>query len=87
MDPEGIDLDNRAGSDRDVAAEVTLARKTLETARSALDRAVADLPDVDGNEAMATPALLLLLFGAVRAKEQLSQLEALEASHAVGAPS
>ena len=38
--------------------------------------AVAALPDIDGDEAMATPSLLLLLFGAVRAKEQLSDLEA-----------
>jgi hypothetical protein len=81
MDPDGIDLRSRTGAAGDVAAEVTLARKTLENARSALDRAVAALPDVDGDEAMATPTLLLLLFGAVRAKAQLSQLEAVQASH------
>jgi hypothetical protein len=81
MDPDGIDPGNRTEAGRDVAAEVTLARKTLETARSALDLAVAALPDVDGDEAMATPALLLLLFGAVKAKEHLSQLEALHAGH------
>jgi len=39
--------------------------------------ALAALPDVDGDEAMATPALLLLLLGAVKAKEHLSTLEAL----------
>jgi hypothetical protein len=57
-----------------VAAELAAARETLQNARSALDSAVAALPD--GAEAMATPALLLLLFGAVRAKEHLSDLEA-----------
>jgi hypothetical protein len=59
-----------------MAAEVAVARETLQNARSALDSAVAALPDIDGDEAMATPSLLLLLFGAVRAKEQLSDLEA-----------
>jgi hypothetical protein len=77
MDPDRIDPDNRNGTGRDVAVEVTLARETLEKARSALDRAVAALPDIDGDEAMATPSLLLLLFGAVTAKEHLGELEAL----------
>jgi hypothetical protein len=76
MDPGWIDPVNKNGPRRDVAAEVVLARETLRNARSALDLAVAALPDVDGNEAMATPALLLLLFGAVRAKEHLNKLEA-----------
>jgi hypothetical protein len=87
MEPSGIDPLIRTGADRDVAAEVTSARKTLDRARSALDRAVAALPEVDGDEAMATPSLLLLLFGAVRAKEQLSQLEALEAGEPARQPS
>jgi hypothetical protein len=81
MDPDAIDPGNRTGGRRDVAAEVTIARKALETARSALDRAVAALPDIDGDEAMATPTLLLLLFGAVKAKEHLSRLEALHTPH------
>lgn len=81
MDPDAIDPQIRDGAGRGVAAEVKVARKTLETARSALDLAVAALPDIDGDEAMATPALLLLLFGAVRAKEHLSNLEALQAGH------
>ena len=76
MDPGGIDPPNPSGRRADVAAEVILARETLWHARSALDSAVAALPDVDGDEAMATPTLLLLLFGAVRAKEHLSDLEA-----------
>jgi len=81
MGPDAIDLTNRNGDGRDVAAEVTVARKALEKARSALDQAVACLPDIDGDEAMATPTLLLLLFGAVRAKETLGRLEALQARH------
>jgi len=76
MDPGGIDTLKQNGPERDVGAEVTVARETLRNARSALDLAVAALPDVDGDEAMATPTLLLLLFGAVRAKEHLSILEA-----------
>ena len=76
MDRGGIDPLNQNRRGRDVTAEVTSARETPRNARSALDLAVAALPDVDGDEAMATPALLLLLFGAVRAKEQLSKLEA-----------
>jgi hypothetical protein len=67
----------------DVAAEVSVARRTLETARSALDCAIAALPEIDGDEAMATPALMLLLFGAVRAKEHLGRLEAIQA-HQLG---
>ena len=81
MDPGGIDPLNRGGPRRDVAAEVAVARETLRDARSALDTAVAALPDVDGDEAMATPALLMLLFGAVRAKEHLSRLEVLHTGH------
>jgi len=76
MDPRWIDSPSRSGPRRDVAAEVAVARETLQSARSALDSAVAALPDIDGDEAMATPSLLLLLFGAVRAKEELSDLEA-----------
>jgi hypothetical protein len=76
MDPDGIDPLHQDGNGRDVVAEVTLARETLRNARSALDVAVGGLPDIDGDEAMATPALLLLLFGAVKAKERLTRLEA-----------
>jgi len=76
MDPRAIDSPNRGGPTGDAAVEVAVARETLRNARSALDSAVAALPDVDGDEAMATPALLLLLFGAVRAKEHLKALEA-----------
>ena len=76
MGTGGIDPHSQSGPRRDLAAEVAVARVTLQNARSALDSAVGALPDVDGDEAMATPTLLLLLFGAVRAKKHLSELEA-----------
>jgi hypothetical protein len=69
MDPIGIDVRR--------AADVGAARQTLDEARSRLDTAVAGMPLVDGDETMATPELLLLLVGAVRAKERLDALEAL----------
>jgi hypothetical protein len=77
MNPVGIDRLSRNGPRRDLVTDVSLAREALAERRSALDLAVAGLPDVDGDEAMATPALLRLLLGAVRAKENLSRLEAL----------
>ena len=61
----------------DVTEEVMLARNRLQNARSALDLVVGAMPDIDGEETMATPRLLLLLLGAVRAKEDLDKLEAL----------
>ena len=61
---------------REVSADVVMARQTLDDARCKLDLAVAALPDVDGDRVMATPALLSLLVGAVRAKEHLGKLEA-----------
>jgi hypothetical protein len=84
MDPVGIDgLRNQTeGEKRDVAADVGVARKRLEDARSRLDVAVAALPDAGGDERMATPALLTLLLGAVTAKQRLKDLEALLAATA-----
>ena len=61
----------------EVTPELTLARKRLQSARSALDLAVGAQPAGAGEETMATPRLLLLLLGAVRAKEDLDRLEAL----------
>jgi len=37
MDPDGIDPLHQDGNGRDVVAEVTLARETLQNARSALE--------------------------------------------------
>jgi hypothetical protein len=69
MDPAGFD------GRRNLVADVDVARQTLLDARSRLDLALAALPEIDGDEAMATPALLLLLVGAVKAKERLGRLE------------
>ena len=73
MDRDAIEPPSGRGPRRDVAAEVALARQTARNARSAVDMAVAALPDF---EAMATPTLLLLLSSAVRATRDLGELEA-----------
>ncbi len=76
MDPVGSDA-LYGSRPRPDTVDVGAARLTLAEARSRLDSAVAGLPDVDADEAMATPEILLLLVGAVRAKERLDELEAL----------
>jgi hypothetical protein len=75
MDPVGIDVPRP----RPDTADVCAARQTLEEARTRLDSAVAGLTAVDGDEAMATPELLVLLVGAVAAKERLDALQAVVA--------
>lgn len=55
--------------------EVAAARTILAHARAELDLAVAELPELAGDEAVATPRVLALLVGAVRAKEHLDELE------------
>jgi hypothetical protein len=57
--------------------EIGAARRTLEEARCRLDSALAGMPEIDGDEAMATPKLLMLLVGAVDAKKRLDALLAL----------
>jgi hypothetical protein len=74
MDPVGIDA-SKNRTPGALAADVGIARQRLADARSRLDVAVAALPDVGGDEAMATPALLSLLLGAMTAKERLEELE------------
>jgi hypothetical protein len=64
----------RAMSD-DVAARVTEARGVLQAARDNLDEAVAALPDVGPDNAIATPALRDLLLRVVEARRQLEGLE------------
>ena len=81
MGPGGIDPSNRNGPRRDLAAQVALARQTLQNARSAVDMAVAALPDF---EEMATATLLLLLSSSVRAMRDLSELEAQLAGQTAG---
>jgi hypothetical protein len=61
----------------DMAAKVTVARVVLQAARDSLDAAVASLPDGTADNAMATPALLGLLFRVVEARRRLDGLELL----------
>ena len=56
-------------------ARVTAARGVLQTARDNLDEAVTGIPDHEGDNAMATPALLTLLLRAVEARRRLDGLE------------
>lgn len=69
----------------DAASDVLAARQVLALARADLDAAVASLPDVDGDEAMATPTLLALLLQAVTAKGHLSALEVVLTAQQAGA--
>ena len=58
-------------------ARVAVARRSLERARSHLDDAMGTLPDrEEGDDRMATPALLALLLNAVAARRHLADLEA-----------
>jgi hypothetical protein len=59
----------------DLAADVVAARQALSLARADLDEAVAAAPEVDGEEALASPGLLALLLRAVSAKNHLDHLE------------
>jgi len=56
-------------------ARVAVARRSLESARAHLDDAVGTLPDREGDDTMATPALLALLLNAVAARRHLADLE------------
>jgi hypothetical protein len=57
-------------------ARVAVARRSLQRARDHLDDAMSTLPDREGDNTMATPALLALLLNAVAARRHLSDLEA-----------
>jgi hypothetical protein len=60
----------------DVAARVTAARGVLQAARDNLDEAVAGLPYGEAaDNAMASPALLAMLFRVVEARRRLLGLE------------
>jgi len=59
-----------------LAADVGVARLKLAQARTQLDLAVAELPASSGDEEMATPELMSVLFDVVSAKEGLDRLEA-----------
>jgi len=57
-------------------ARVAVARRSLERARVHLDDAMGTLPDREGGNTMATPALLALLLNAVAARRHLADIEA-----------
>ena len=59
----------------DPAADVVAARRALSSARADLDEAVAAVPELDGDAAIASPGLLPLLLRAVSAKNHLDHLE------------
>jgi hypothetical protein len=59
----------------DLAEDVVAARQALSLARADLDEAVAAAPEVEGEEALASPGLLALLLRAVSAKNHLDHLE------------
>jgi hypothetical protein len=58
----------------DPAADVVAARRALSSARADLDEAVAAVPEIDGEEALASPGLLALLLRAVSAKNHLDDM-------------
>ena len=53
---------------------VVAARRALFLARADLDEAMAALPELEGEEALASPGLLALLLRAVSAKNHLDDL-------------
>jgi hypothetical protein len=61
----------------EVAASVTEARGLLQVARDNLDDAVASLPDGEGDNAMATPALRTLIRRFLEARRRVDGLELL----------
>ena len=56
-------------------ARVAVARKSLQRARDHLDDAMSTLPNRQGDNTMATPAILGLLLHAVAARRHLADLE------------
>lgn len=59
---------------------IAVARQSLQDARDRLDDATGALPDRDGDDTMASPALLGLLLHAVVAKRRLTALETVAGS-------
>ena len=58
----------------DPDGDLVAARRALSVARTELDEAVAAVPQIDGQEAIASPELLALLFRAVKAKHHLDDV-------------
>jgi hypothetical protein len=59
---------------------IAVARQSLQDARDRLDDATGALPERDGDDTMASPALLGLLLHAVAAKRRLTDLETVAGS-------
>ena len=64
----------------DPGAAVVAARRALLIARDDLDQAVAETPELDGQETIASPGLLALLLRAVKAKNHLEDVVLSETS-------
>ena len=58
----------------DPGAAVVAARRALSMARDDLDQAVAETPEVEEVETIASPGLLALLLRAVKAKNHLEDV-------------
>ena len=54
---------------------LTLARESLDVACRDLDNAVLALPNVRGDDFMASPSLVALLFRVVMARRQVKRIE------------
>ncbi|HET6284592.1 MAG TPA: hypothetical protein VFH73_26790 [Polyangia bacterium] len=63
-----------------VPATLTVARESLEAACDDLDEAVQVLPDLKGDNVMASPALVALLLRVVAARRFVKDLEAIAAA-------
>jgi len=58
----------------DLDGDLAAARRALSTARDELDNAVAAVPEIDGQETIASPLLMALLLRAVKAKNHLDDV-------------
>lgn len=58
----------------DLDGDLAAARRALSAARAELDNAVAAVPEIDGEETIASPRLMALLFRAVKAKNHLDDV-------------
>lgn len=58
----------------DLDGNLAAARHALSAARAELDDAVAAVPEIDGQETIASPLLMALLFRAVKAKNHLDDV-------------
>lgn len=71
--PIGVAMINAV--DDVIPARLTLALASLDTACRDLDDAVLVMPDVPGDDVMASPSLIVLLLRVVMARRQVKRLE------------